>query len=155
DKKEAVQPTSRFRIASISKPITAVAVFRLIERGKLKLDDKVFSIVKVVPHLEPGKRPDPRLARITVRHCLQHTAGWDRSRGFDPMGAAAAEQTARALGIKLPVRPQDIIRYTLGRPLDFDPGTAFAYSNFGYCVLGRVIEAVSGESYARYVTREV
>ena len=101
---QPVQPTSLFRIASISKTITAVAVFRLIEQGKLKLNDKVFSVVKLTPHLSPGRRVDPRLARITVRHCLQHTAGWDRSKGFDPMGARAAEETAKALRISLPVR---------------------------------------------------
>ena len=155
ENRQPVQPASVFRIASISKTITAVAVFRLIEQGKLKLTDKVFSVVKLTPHLSPGTRVDPRLARITVRHCLQHTAGWDRSKGFDPMGANAAEQTAKALRISLPVRPQDIIRFTLGKPLDFTPGTGFAYSNFGYCVLGCVIEAVSGLSYGVFVIKEV
>jgi CubicO group peptidase (beta-lactamase class C family) len=153
--RQPVQPTSLFRIASISKTITAVAVFRLIEQGKLKLSDKVFSVVKLTPHLSPRTSADPRLARITVRHCLQHTAGWDRSKGFDPMWAKAAEETAKALRISLPVRAQDIIRFTLGKPLDFNPGTGFAYSNFGYCVLGRVIEAVSKSSYGEFVIKEV
>jgi CubicO group peptidase (beta-lactamase class C family) len=152
---EPVQPTSLFRIASISKTITSAAVFRLIEEGKLRLSDKVFSIVKLAPHLSPGTHADPRLATITVRHCLQHTAGWDRSKGFDPMGANEAEAMAKALGISLPVSREDIIRYTLGRPLDFTPGTAFAYSNFGYVVLGRVIEAVSKASYEAFVLKEV
>lgn len=155
EKHEQVQPTSLFRIASVSKPITAVAIFKLIEQGKLKLDDNVFTIVKLKPHLSTGARPDPGLADITVRHCLQHTAGWDRSKGFDPMGAAAAEDTAKALRISLPVRPEHIIRYTLGKPLNFAPGTAHAYSNFGYCVLGRVIEAISGMTYGAFVTKEI
>jgi N-acyl-D-amino-acid deacylase len=130
-------------------------VFRLIEQGKLALDDEVLSIVSLKPHLAAGARVDPRLARITVRHCLQHTAGWDRSRGFDPMSAAGAEETASALGIDLPIRPEQIVRYTFGKPLDFDPGSAQVYSNFGYCVLGRVIESVSGMSYGSFVTGEV
>ncbi len=155
ENRQPVQPTSLFRIASISKTITAAAVFRLIEQGKLKLSDKVFSVVNLTPHLSPGTNADPRLARITVRHCLQHTAGWDRSKGFDPMGAKAAEEIAKALRISLPVIAHDIIRFTLGKPLDFNPGTGFAYSNFGYCVLGRVIEAVSEASYGAFVIKEV
>jgi CubicO group peptidase (beta-lactamase class C family) len=153
--RQPVQPTSLFRIASISKTITSAAIFRLIDEGKLRLSDKVFSIVKLTPHLSPGKHVDPRIATITVRHCLQHTAGWDRSKGFDPMGANEAEAMAKALGISLPVSREDIIRYTLGRPLDFNPGTAYAYSNFGYIVLGRVIEAVSKASYEAFVLKEV
>src|SRR5262249_30724806 len=60
-----------------------------------------------------------------------------------------------SLGAKLPLHPSDVVRYMWGRPLDFDPGTRSAYSNFGYCVLGRVIEKASGEPYDRYVTRQV
>jgi N-acyl-D-amino-acid deacylase len=153
--KEPVQPESRFRIASLSKPITSVSVFQLIERKKLRLDDKVFSLLKLKPYLRPGQSVDPRIYQVTVRHCLQHTGGWDRGKGFDPMGAPAAEEVARALGVPLPVGPEQIIRYTMGRPLDSEPGTAYAYSNFGYCVLGRVIEAASGKKYGDYVKSDV
>src|SRR3954468_19201462 len=59
---------------------------------------------------------------------------------------------SRASGLRVPdridlIRPEHIIRYTTGKPLDSDPGTAYAYSNFGYCMLGRVVEAISGKSY--------
>src|SRR5262245_34574588 len=67
DSKKLVEPNSLFRIASISKPITAAAVLHLVERGKLKLDDKAFAILKLKPVLEPGTQEDPRLAQITVR----------------------------------------------------------------------------------------
>ncbi len=60
-----------------------------------------------------------------------------------------------ALKVALPIHPRQIIRYSLGKPLDFAPGTAYAYSNFGYCVLGRVIEAVAGKAYEEVVTRQV
>jgi CubicO group peptidase (beta-lactamase class C family) len=155
ERKEPVQPTSLFRIASLSKPFTSTAVFGLVQQGRLRLDDKVFAILKLAPFVEPGARVDPRIYGITVQHCLQHTAGWDRDKSFDPMGAATAEQVAKSLKIPLPIRPEHIIRYTMGKPLDWAPGTTYAYSNFGYCVLGRVIEAVSGRSYGEYVTREV
>ena len=153
--RQPVQPTALFRIASLSKPFTATAVLQLVQSGRLRLDDKVFRLLKIAPFLEHNAHVDPRIYEITVSHCLQHTAGWDRDRGFDPMGAAAAEQVARALGVRLPIRPEHIIRYTMGRPLDSDPGANYAYSNFGYCVLGRVIEAASGMGYADYVTQNV
>lgn len=155
ERREPVQPLSLFRIASLSKPFTATAVLQLAQQGKLRLDDKVFAIVKLQPFLERGARVDPRIYAVTIRQCLQHTAGWDRDKGFDPMGAAAAEEIAQAMGQRLPIRPEHIIRYTMGRRLDWDPGTRFAYSNFGYCVLGRVVEAASGERYADYVARHV
>jgi CubicO group peptidase (beta-lactamase class C family) len=155
EKQEPVQPTSLFRIASLSKPFTAAAVMHLIEKHKLKFDDPVFPLLKLEAHLGPGDRVDPRLHAIRVHHCLQHTAGWDRDKSFDPMSAETAERVAKALKVHLPVHPKQIIQYTMAKPLDFTPGSAYAYSNFGYCVLGRVIEAVSGQPYHQYVTREI
>lgn len=155
ERKEPVEPTSLFRIASLSKSLTSAAIFHLVQNGRLKLDAKVFGLLRLTPHLELGKKVDPRLREVTVLHCLHHAGGWDRDKGFDPMGADAAEQVAKALKMSLPIRPEQIIRYTFGRRLDFDPGTAFAYSNFGYCVLGRVIEAASGLRYADFVQREI
>ncbi|HLY58659.1 MAG TPA: serine hydrolase domain-containing protein, partial [Stellaceae bacterium] len=58
-------------------------------------------------------------------------------------------------GVRLPITPQLIVRYTMGRRLDFDPGSKYVYSNFGYCVLGRAIEAASGMAYHDYVTQHV
>jgi CubicO group peptidase (beta-lactamase class C family) len=155
ERKEPVQPLSLFRIASLSKPFTATAVLQLAQQGKLRLDDSVLAILKPRPFLERGARLDPRIHAVTVHQCLQHTGGWDRDKGFDPMGAEAAEQVAQALGLRLPIRPEHIIRYTMGRPLDWDPGAKYAYSNFGYCVLGRVIEAASGQRYHDYVAQHV
>ena len=98
---------------------------------------------------------DPRWHEITVRHCLQHTGGWDRDKSFDPMSAGTAEQVAKTLKVRLPIHPRQIIRYTMGRPLDFAPGTRYAYSNFGYCVLGRVIEAVARKPYHEFVAEAI
>ncbi len=155
EKHEPVRPASLFRIASVSKPLTAAAVLHLVEEGKLKLDEPVLPLLKLQPHLERGARLDPRWHEICIHHCLQHTGGWDRDKSFDPMGAETAEQVARSLKIPLPIQPRDIIRYTMGKPLDFDPGTAYVYSNFGYCVLGRVIEAVAKRPYHEFVTEKI
>ena len=90
EKQQPVQPDSLFRIASVSKPFTAAAVMHLVEHGKLKLEDRVFPILKLEPHLDRGARLDPRWHEIQVHHCLQHTGGWNRDKSFDPMGAQAA-----------------------------------------------------------------
>lgn len=153
--RKAVEPNSQFRIASISKPITAVAVLQLIESRDLELDSKVFDLLKCEPHLEAGSKPDPRLSDITVRHLLQHSGGWDRDRSFGPMGITGTTKIAKALGVSPPGSPNDIMRYMAGVPLDFAPGSEMAYSNFGYLVLGRVIEQVSGSSYEDYVKKNV
>lgn len=144
EKNQPVQPDALFRIASVSKPITAVTILGLVERGKLTLDAPAFAFLPQLKPLE-GAKPDPRIARITVRQLLQHTAGFDRGKSFDPMFRPM--EIARAAGTPPPADPESIIRYMLGRPLDFDPGTRYAYSNFGYCVLGRIIEQLTGQRY--------
>ena len=153
--RQPVRPNSLFRIASISKPFTATAVLQLVEQGKLKLDERVLPLLKLEPHLERGARLDPRWHEIRLHHCLQHTGGWNRDKSIDPMSAATAEQVAKSLKVRLPIHPKQIIRYMLGKPLDFAPGTAYVYSNFGYCVLGRVIEAVARMPYHRFVAEKI
>ncbi len=149
EKNSAVQPDSLFRIASISKPITAVAVLKLIEDGMLAFDQKAFEIVRV----DPLQKGDARLQEITIRHLLQHTGGWDRDKSFDPM--FLSREIAKVAGVPSPAPPEVVIRYMLGQPLDFDPGSRYAYSNFGYCVLGRVIEKITGRGYEEFVRGEI
>lgn len=149
DKKIPVRPESLFRIASVSKPITAVAVLKLVEEGKLDLDARAFGIVRLPPVLEAGHPADARLGQITIRQLLQHTGGWDRDRSYDPM--FRPKRIAEKTNTSPPASAQAVIRYMLGQPLDFDPGSRYAYSNFGYCVLGRVIEQISGQPYEKFV----
>jgi N-acyl-D-amino-acid deacylase len=147
--KRSVQPGSLFRIASISKPITAVAVLKLAEAGKFKLDDKVLALLG----LTPTEKGDARLKDITVRELLQHSGGWDRDKSYDPM--FHTREICKTLNIEAPVTSARVIQYMLGQKLDFEPGTSYAYSNFGYCLLGRLIEKASGQSYEAYVREQV
>jgi N-acyl-D-amino-acid deacylase len=155
DTNAPVQPDSLFRICSLSKAFTAAAIFQLQERGKLKLADPAFKLIDIKPHLDEGASIDPRLRTITIAQLLHHTGGFDRNarEGYDPMFRSVA--IAKDLGIKPPAGARDVIAYMMGRPLDFDPGTREVYSNFGYCVLGRVIEHLSGLEYSAYVQREI
>ncbi len=149
EKKVPVEAASLFRIASISKPVTGVAVLQLVEQGKLTLDTRVADLLPHQAVVLAGGKADPRWKQITVRHCLQHTGGWDRDKSFDPM--FRARQIAAATGTPVPPGPDAVIKFMLGQPLDFDPGTRYAYSNFGYCLLGRVIELLTRKSYEQAV----
>ena len=153
DKQTPMAANTTLRIASISKPITAVAVLLLVEDGKLKLDDHVTeSLIRDRKFVLP-KDADPAWSRVTVRHLLQHSGGWNRDKSKDPMFELPA--ISRALKLQKIARIPDIVRYQLSRPLDFEPGTEYQYSNFGYCLLGRVIEAASGQPYEAFVTERI
>lgn len=149
DKKTAlsVQPDALFRIASISKSITAIAILKLIADGKLNYNDKAFSMLNLQPM--PGAIVDSRLNNITIRNLLEHQGGWERAWSGDPMFLSI--DIAHKMGIASPPSADEIIRYMMGQKLDFTPGTRYAYSNFGYCVLGRIIEKITGHSYEEYI----
>jgi N-acyl-D-amino-acid deacylase len=142
----AYQTDSLCRIASDSKPVTAMAILRLLDQGKLSLEDKPF---RMLSDLQPPVNAtiDPRLYEITIQNLLQHTGGWDSEQSFDPQYQPLTYWEAGVLGIGAPPSAVDIIRFMLSVSLDFDPGTKYAYSNFGYNVLGRIIERITGQSY--------
>jgi len=155
ENKTPVQPDALFRIASVSKPITSAAIMKLVEQGKLKLDDRVAPLIADLTPA-PGATVDPRWEQITIRHLLDHTGGWDRDKpngGFDPIDRPLI--AAAAVGAPAPASSETLVRYMKGMPLDFNPGEKFAYSNFGYIILGRVIERVSGMPYKEYVRTRV
>jgi N-acyl-D-amino-acid deacylase len=149
DKKVPVQPTSLFRIASATKPITLAAICLLAERGKLKFDDKIFDLLKLK---EPAKFDD-RWKLITVNDLCTHAGGFDSDQDGDPMFKSL--DIAREFKVPPPAKQEHIIRYMLQQPLAFKPGTKVVYSNFGYCLLGRVIEKASGQSYEKFVQEEL
>ncbi len=148
---EVVQPDSLFRIASASKPITSVAIHQLIERGQLSYDTRVTDVLDLQP--PPGRTVDPWLEDVTVDHLLYHTGGWDRDQTFDPMfldGFIAA-----SLGVDLPISKYDIATFMTGQPMQSEPGARYAYSNYGYCLLGMIIEEITGRDYSEWVAEHV
>ncbi|YCM43556.1 serine hydrolase domain-containing protein [Verrucomicrobiaceae bacterium 227] len=134
--KETLTPQHRFRIASISKPITASAIFLLIEQGKLTLDAPVFG--------EKGFLEGPAESGITIHHLLNHTSGGWTNSHRDPMFLQDSLNHA------------ELIAWTFAHILpEHQPGKSYAYSNFGYCLLGRVIEKISGQSYEEFVRKNI
>jgi len=144
-------PETLFALASVSKSLTAVTILKLVEAGRLDLDARAFELLTHIEPL-PGDRVDPRVKQITVRHLLYHAGGWDRTKSGDPNGFSG--RVAARMQIPVPVSPRQLTRYMLGRPLDFDPGTQCRYSNFGYILLGLIIEKVAGVPY-EHAVREI
>ncbi|MCU0962226.1 MAG: beta-lactamase family protein, partial [Pirellulaceae bacterium] len=148
-----VRPDALFRIASISKPITAVAILQLVDAGLVDLQDRVTELLASGGEGDAVTRGDPRWGDLTVEHLLQHRGGWDSARSGDPMFRSI--EIAAALGIPSPPGSHDIVRFMQTQPLDFEPGTRCVYSNFGYCVLGRLIERVTGCDYETHVRSQL
>lgn len=153
DRATAVTPNTRFRMASINKTLTAVAILKLVEAGKLSLDAPALPMLAQLALL-PATLADARVARITVRHLLEHSAGFDRFASGDPFFGSLLHEVSRRQR-SAPLRCEDVIKDVLERRLDFAPGQRHVYSNVGYCMLGKLLEAASGESYATYVSREL
>jgi len=134
------QQNSLFRIADLSKPITSVSIFSLIEQGKVHLTDKVFGDSGILG-AKYGKPPyKTYVSDITVDHLLTHTAGGWAADANDPMLHNNGWDAAKLIASTI----QNVA-------LTNQPGTQWAYSNFGYCILGRVIEQVSGQAYEDFV----
>lgn len=154
DKKEPVTTKSLFRIASCTKPFTAVSIMKLVQDGKLNLNDKVFGENGILNQPQYQNIKDKRVLEITVVNLLEHTGGWDSNIEGDPMFMSV--QIAEAEHVSPPAMQEAIIEYTLSEMmLNHDPGTFYAYSNFGFCVLGRIIEKITGMTYENYVRENI
>ncbi|MGQ1890563.1 serine hydrolase domain-containing protein [Thermophagus sp. OGC60D27] len=142
------EPYHLFRVASVSKLITAAGIMKLVEAGKLSLNDYVFGPNGILNEYPYDSYLDKKVEQIKVIHLLNHSGGWTNRWG-DPMFIPQA--VAKALNKDLPVDATDIIRFMLGKRLHFKPGTRSSYSNFGYAILGKVIEKASGEEYEAFI----
>jgi CubicO group peptidase (beta-lactamase class C family) len=168
---ELTQPYHMFRIASISKPITSIAIMKLIENGQLSLSDKPFGpggILNVDPYFANANVTDTRVYNITIQNLLEHAAGWNRDLpmppgpvspypwGYghsDPIGFPL--HVTQTLGEANPVTRRAMIKFLIQKGLDFTPGAGNSYSNIGYLVLGEVIEKKTGMTYENYVKQNI
>jgi CubicO group peptidase (beta-lactamase class C family) len=135
--------TSLFRIASVTKPITSVAIFTLLEQGKLNLDDKVFGPSGILAE-DYGKTFRQYVTDVTVDHLLTHTSGGWPNDDTDPMFKNNSWDHKKLITESIATIP-----------LTYPPGTHWAYSNFGYCILGRVIEKITGQTYENFVQQSI
>jgi CubicO group peptidase (beta-lactamase class C family) len=128
-----------FRIASMTKSFTALAILKLRDEGRLRLDDPV---EQYIPEFSRLAYPTTDAPRITIRHLLSHAEGFpeDNPWGDRQLARTEAEFT-------------DLLRR--GIPFSTTPGTAYEYSNFGFAILGRIVATVSGKPYRTYVQEAI
>jgi CubicO group peptidase (beta-lactamase class C family) len=129
-------PEAKFRLGSITKQFTASCILLLEERGKLKTDDPVKKYL-----------PDAPAAwdKITIYNLLTHTSGIPSFTGFPDYSSTEAA----------PTTPEKLVARFRDKPLDFQPGEKWNYSNSGYVLLGYLIEKISGQSYKDFVQENI
>jgi CubicO group peptidase (beta-lactamase class C family) len=134
-KSNPVNLDTKFNLASMNKMFTSIAIAQLVEQKKLKFSDKIVQVLPILSKKIYGE--------ITVHHLLTHTAGtgdiFRNPKFWDAKDTAKSISTYVSIGIDDPVRSK--------------PGEKFEYSNYGYILLGAIIEKVSGTSYYDYVKR--
>jgi len=129
------RPETLYRLASISKPITAVGILKLMQEGKLNLDDEV---QKYVPYFPRKRWP------VTIRHLLGHLSGISHYRNYDEEGHFKTHFTTK-----------DSIGVFKDWELEHEPGTKYKYTTYGFNLLGAVIEGSSGKLYTEYLRENV
>ena len=143
--KSPVTPDTVFRIASMTKSFTAIAILKLRDEGKLALDDPA---EKYVPEMKALVYPTADSPKITIRHLLSHAEGFPED---NPWGDQQLAESDAAMSAMIEA----------GIPFSNAPGIAYEYSNFGFAILGRIVANVSGggrtqtEAYTRYITEHV
>ncbi|MDH7913096.1 serine hydrolase [Winogradskyella sp. SYSU M77433] len=129
-------PENVFMLASITKQFTAVSILMLEEQGKLRLDDPITKFIPDYP--THGKN-------ITVHHLLNHTSGIKSYTSIGDLRQVARQDKTL----------DELIDFFKNEPMDFDPGEDYRYNNSGYVLLGKIIEVVSGETYADFISNHI
>lgn len=142
---ERMEVQTRSRISSISKTITSIAILKLMEEGKLSLEDKIFGDDGLLGNDFGTVRPYKKyILDLTVKHCLSHhVGGWGNASNDPTMMRDDLDAT-------------QLVSYIIDNvPLNNKPGTSYAYSNVGFMILGRVIERITGLTYEEYVQKNI
>jgi CubicO group peptidase (beta-lactamase class C family) len=129
-------PTTKFRLGSVTKQFTAASILLLEERGKLKVEDPVKKYMPDAP---------AAWGKITIFHVLTHTSGIPSFTGFPDYQPTEA----------IPTTPEKLVARFRDKPLEFEPGTKWNYSNSGYVLLGYLIEKISGQKYSEFVQQNI
>ena len=129
-------PETVYRIGSVTKQFTSAAIMRLMDQGKLTLDD---TLQKFFPNFATQGN------RVTVRHLLNHTSGIKSYTSLGPKWARV---------IRLDLATDSVVALFANEPFDFKPGDSYRYNNSGYFLLGMIVEKLSGKTYGQYLKDE-
>ena len=139
DARAPVTPDTVFRIASMTKSFTAMAILKVRDEGRLSLDDPA---EKYIPELKGLRYPTTDSPRITIRHLLSHAAGFPEDNAWGDRHLADSEEAFTRM-------------IESGIPFSNAPGLVYEYSNYGFALLGRIVTRASGTPYNDYVTRHI
>ncbi|MBC7904429.1 MAG: beta-lactamase family protein [Gemmatimonadaceae bacterium] len=139
DQKIAVTPQSDFRIASMSKSLTAMAILKLRDEGKLRLDDPAW---QYMPELKNQQYLSSDATPITIRHLLTHSAGFPEDNPWGDRQLAVSDEQMLSM---------------ISKGISFSnlPGVTYEYSNMGFAILGYIVKKVSGQPYQKYITENI
>lgn len=153
EKNLEMQPSNIMRIASVSKLVTAIGIMKLVEKGRLRLTDKVFGPTGILNDTTfTNAIKDQRYLQITVEHLLRHKAGFTNGYG-DPM--FSTRYIIMGNRLSSPPDNRQLTRILLRRRLGYTPGEGKRYSNVGYMLLSLIIEKLSGTTYEEFMRKEV
>lgn len=153
ENKKLVEPSSLFRIGSVSKLVTAIAILKLVDEGKIGLDDFVFGENGILKGKKYSGISNRNFYKIRVKHLLNHTAGWSLITYGDPM--FIPKKIHDMDKVSYPIDFDEVIHFVISRHLPYTPGTHYNYSNFGYCLLGRIIEEKMDDDYENWVQKNI
>jgi CubicO group peptidase (beta-lactamase class C family) len=167
-RREPVPPDAMMRIYGITKSFTHLAINQLAASGRISKNARAFCLHNEIPsgtgcllRITPAGNdgmPDPDADEITVQHLLDHKAGWDEgtpdANGVREPGASSV-MIAGMLNVPSPPAIEQLIAYQLDQALDYRPGTSSVYSNFGYTVLGHIVEQYSGMEFMDYMHEHI
>jgi CubicO group peptidase (beta-lactamase class C family) len=142
---EKVTPEYRFRLASVSKTFTGVAIMKMVQAGLISLDQKVFGTGAILGTQYGTLAYSTNVKNITVKQLLQHTCGgWGFNSGGDPIDSNPTYTNDQFLTWVLDTKA--VVNA---------PGTNYDYSNMGYFILGRIVEKISGKSYVNFIKEDI
>ncbi|TGD83299.1 class A beta-lactamase-related serine hydrolase [Hymenobacter wooponensis] len=157
---QLMEPSNLLRVASVSKPVTSIAIMKLMEEGRLELQHKAFGPEGYLNDAYyTSVITDKRIYDITVQQLLEHSAGWNRNAGVDGFDGSDPIDfplhVAQVMHVPNPVGDSTLVRFLLSKDLNFKPGSRFSYSNIGYLVLGKIIQKITGQHYEAWVRQNV
>ena len=148
-----LQTGTKMRLASMTKPVVATAIQTLFTDQKLKPTDLIFDVLNLDQYPE-SKKCDPRWKQVTIQHLLDHKGGWDRAKSGDFTNSSSAMCSLFKLKVN-ELEPIHVVRFGLKQTMDTNPGETYAYCNYGYILLVRAIEKVSGQKFIDYLQSTV
>ena len=180
--RKPIEPTSVFRLASISKSFTAIGILKLVQDKQICMDQKVFAQTKAkaptslvaapcstpILNIQPIKcsdcTVDPRIYDITVRDLMQMSGGWITKP--DPVDACgvmtrgsgdwtAVPKARQGMHMRGVPTTAEVISFGISHKLNYTPGTCFSYANFNFMILGQVIEQVTGQPYEQWMLQNI